>query len=385
MNPRPLAILCGTALALTCELPTAWAQPDSPPREQGAPSSDPRPADDRRPREGRPRRTPDQMPPGEREIEAPREGPRDGAPRDPKMLREMIDRGLDESARATRRFEEARKMLDDGRPPDEVVRFLREARSGMLADRFVERFRRGERPEPPAPLFDRDQGQGRPTEPKGPEARGPDGKGPDARPGPGMSPEQHAELMKFIRDVRPDFADRLEEWKKNEPGAFRAIMGRLVPKAVDAFRARNDDKDLYELRKEDLRATILVVEKAHELRRWQMEHKGEEIDASKKTELRDLMGKGYDARTKVREYEAQQLANRLESTKKQIQEAKDARESLLDRAVDEVLKGPPRRGPQGNDGPEGRPLGDDAMRPLGGKPDRTKAGEPKAANPDAPR
>lgn len=373
MNARHLAILCGTALAMAGSLPPALAQPENPPREQGAPSGEPRPAEDRRPRDGRPRRGADQPPQGEREIEAPREGPREGPPRDPKMLREMIDRGLDESARATRRFEEARKMLDDGRPPEEVVRFLREARGGMLADRFVERFRRGERPEQPAPLFDREQGQGRPQ-------GGPEGRGPDGRPGPGLNPEQHAELMKFIRDVRPDFADRLEEWKKSEPGAFRAIMGRLMPKAVDAFRARNDDKELFELRKDDLRTTILVVEKAHELRRWQMEHKGEEVPADKKSELRDLMGKGYDARTKVREYEAQQLANRLESTKKQIQEAKDARESLLDRAVDEVLKGPQRRGPQGNEGPDGRPLGDDAKRPLGGKPDGTKP-----PRPDQPR
>jgi hypothetical protein len=366
MNPRQLAIFCGTVLALAGSMPPASAQPENRPREQGAPSGDPRPADDGRPREGRPRRGPDQPPPGEREIEAPREGPREGPPRDPKMLREMIDRGLDESARATRRFEEARKMLDDGRPPEDVIRFLREARGGMLADRFVERFRRGERPEAPQPLFDREQGQGRPD--RGPEGKGPDHKGPDGRPASGLNPEQHAELMKFIREVRPDFADRLEEWKKSEPGAFRAIMGRLLPKAVDAFRARNNDKELYELRRDDLRSTILVVEKAHELRRWQMEHKGDEVPAEKKAELRDLMGKGYDARTKVREYEAQQLANRLESTKKQIQEAKDARESLLDRAVDEVLKGPPRRGPQGNEGPEGRPTGDDAKSPLGGKP-----------------
>lgn len=376
MNPRQLAILCGTALALASSLPLAQAQPENPPREQGAPTGDPRPGDDRRPREGRPRRGQDQPPPGDREIEAPREGPREGLPRDPKMLREMIDRGLDESARATRRFEEARKMLDDGRPPEDVIRFLREARGGMLADRFVERFRRGERPEPPQPLFDREQGQGRSD--RGPEGKGPDGKGPDGRPGPSLNPEQHAELMKFIHEVRPGFADRLEEWKKSEPGAFRAIMGRLIPKAVDAFRARNDDKELYELRKDDLRSTIFVVEKAHELRRWQMEHKGDEVPAEKKAELRDLMGKGYDARTKVREYEAQQLANRLESTKKQIQEAKDARESLLDRAVDEVLKGPPRRGPQDNEGPEGRPTGDDAKRPLGSKPE---GGKPPKADP----
>lgn len=383
MNPRQIAILCGTALALASSAPLALSQPENRPREQGAPSGDPRPADDSRPREGRPRRGPDQPPPGEREIEAPREGPREGPPRDPKMLREMIDRGLDESARATRRFEEARKMLDDGRPPEDVIRFLREARGGMLADRFVERFRRGERPEQPQPLFDREQGQGRPErgpEGRGPEGKGPEGKGSDGRPSPGLNPEQHAELMKFIREVRPDFAERLEEWKKSEPGAFRAIMGRLMPKAVDAFRARNDDKELYELRRDDLRSTILVVEKAHELRRWQMEHKGDEIPAEKKSELRDLMGKGYDARTKVREYEAQQLANRLESTKKQIQEAKDAREALLDRAVDEVLKGPMRRRPQGAEGPEGRPTGKDDLRPLG-----ERSQKPDANKPDQPR
>lgn len=371
MHPRYLAIFCGTALAIAGLAPMVSAQPDNPLREQGGPSGDPRPGDDRRPRDGRPRRMQDQPPPGEREIEAPREGPRDGPPRDPKMLREMIDRGLDESARATRRLEEARKMLDDGRPPEEVFRFLREARAGMLADRFVDRFRRGERPEPPAPLFDRQQGQGRPP-------GGPEGKGPEGRGAPGGNPEVHAELMTFIREVRPDFADRLEEWKKGEPGAFRAIMGRLMPKAVDAFRARNDDKVLYELRRDDLRATILVVEKAHELRRWQFEHKGEDVPADKKSELRELMGKGYDARTKVREYEAEQLANRLETTKKQIQEAKDARESLLDRAVEEVLKGPPRRGRQGDDGPEGRPTGDDAKHPLGGRPDGTS---PQKADP----
>lgn len=306
-----------------------------------------------------------EQPPGDREIEAPREGPREGPARDPKALRELIDRGLDESARATRRFEEAKRMLDEGKPPEEVSRFLRESRGGMLADRFAERLRRGERPEQPPPLFDREQGQG----------RGPGG--PDGKPGgPPLNPEQLGEVMKFVREVRPDFADRLEQWKKNEPGAFRAVMGRLMPKAVDAFRARNDDKNLYELRLADLRATILVVEKAHELRVKQSEHKGDAVPDEEKAELRDLMGKGYDARIKVREYEAQQLANRLESTRKQIQEAKDARESLLDRAVEEVLKGPMRRPPQGGEGPEGRPVGKDDLRPRGSKPEGGKPDKP---------
>jgi hypothetical protein len=220
----------------------------------------------------------------------------------------------------------------------------------MIADRFIERWRNNDRPEPPKPLFDRDSGDG------GKPPPGPSGRGPSPLP-----KEQMDELMKFVHEVRPEFAAKLEKWKNDEPRAFRAVMGRLIPKAIDAFRARNEDKDLYELRKADLQATIYVVEKAHELRR------AVDVPAIEKQKLRDLMAAGYDARIKVREYEAAQLAKRLEASSKQIQEAKDAKESLLDRALEEVLKGGPDR--PGRDGEEGerRPFGNDDKRPLGGK------------------
>ncbi|HEX8876757.1 MAG TPA: hypothetical protein VF777_08425 [Phycisphaerales bacterium] len=374
MNTRALSMICGTCLCVLASVAPhpAAAQPQTPPPpDQGQPGADPRPGDDRRPRESRPRRNADPRP-GDREIEAPREGPRggprEGPPRDGKMLREMIDRQLQENDRAKQRLEDARRRLDEGTPPEEVFRMLREARGGMIADRFVERWRNNERPEPPPPLFDHDQ-----------NAK-PPGRGPEPLP-----KEEMDELMTFVREVRPEFSEKLERWRKDEPRAFRAIMGRLIPKAVDTFRSRNDDKELYELRKSELRETIFVVEKAHELRRHMFENKGVEPAADQKQDLRDRMAKAYDARIKVREYEAAQLTKRLESSNKQIQEAKDAREALLDRALDEVLKGGPGRPGRGGEESERRPFGDDDKRPAGARPSPDQRQEPRPEPRQEPR
>jgi hypothetical protein len=264
----------------------------------------------------------------------------DAAARDPQQLKEMIDRMLEQNGRIERRLTDAKSKLEAGTPPEEVIRMLREARSGSMAEQFFQTWR---------------ERQGGDLSSQGPMFEKPPGGGPD--------PEQREELLQFIREVRPEFGSRLEQWQKAEPKAFRAVVGHLMMQAIDTFRERDRDKQLYDLRREDLRASIFIVEKATEVRGMQAAGKGQpesEDFIKMKAELRDLMGKGYDARVKVREYEADKLAKRLEETRAKIQETKDVREQMLDKAVMQLLERK-RVTPQPGDGPP-RPPGEPGGR-----------------------
>ncbi len=327
-----LTFCCGLLAGIQC--------PARQPADQPPASTVERPSD----RPGDPARRDDRRPAGDRAPRRPGEpGFLDAAAHDPKLLGVAIDRMLADVTKAMTRLQEAKKQLEGGTPPEEVFRSLREARAGALADRFVVNWRDHQRDDSAGrvPLFERPQG------------------GP-----PTGSPEQLDELLRFVREVRPQLADKLEKWQKDDQKAFRLVIGRLMPKANDAFRERNRDEKLYELRKEDLRQSIFVVEKSAELRRMQRELKGEAPTPqfeTEKSELREMMGKAYDARVRVREYETAQLAKRLADAQSKIQETKDAREKLLDRAVDEVLS-MKRETPQPGDQPGDRP------GPPGGHP-----------------
>lgn len=78
------------------------------------------------------------------------------------------------------------------------------------------------------------------------------------------------------------------------------------------------------------------------------------------------MGKGYDARVRVRQYEADRLAKRLEETRARIQETKDVREQLLDKAVQQVLERQ-RVSPQPGDEPQKAPGDPGNRRPEPGQ------------------
>ncbi|MGH7245142.1 MAG: hypothetical protein ACREJD_17135 [Phycisphaerales bacterium] len=324
-NSIPALCLAATALA---QQPTS---PPPPPPQANQPG-DPPPRDDRRPVDERRRG-------GGMDFSQLRE-----ASRDPKALGDMLDRMLEQNGRIERRLTDAKEKLDAGASPEEVFRMLREARAGDMAGQFFQNWRERQRDDQDAqgPMFEK--------QPGGHGGPGGGGGGPD--------PQQREELLKFIREVRPEFASKLEQWQKDEPKAFGAVIGHLFMQGVDTFRERDRDAKLYELRKEDLRASILIVEKSTELRRVQIESKGQPESqefVKAKAELRDLMGKGYDSRVRVREYEAERLAKRLDETRARIQETKDVREQMLDKAVQQLLERK-RPMPQPGDGP-GEPGG----------------------------
>lgn len=273
-------------------------------------------------------------------------GMRDAIARDPKLLKEFIDRQLELLTRGTKRLEEARAELAAGTPSEEVFRKLREARAGAMAENFFANWRDRQPPGQP----------GQPGQPGMPGDGGPPG------------PEQLDELLAFVREIRPEFAAKLETWQKDEPKAFMLITSRLFHQARDTFRERDRDKQLYQLRKDDLRNNVLIVEKSAELRRLQAENKASADDAQfakAKDELKQLMGQGYDSRVKVREYEAARLEARLKETRAQIQETKEVRAQMVDKAVEEVLARK-RVSPQPGDGPG---PGDDGRPRKKGPPD----------------
>lgn len=301
--------LIGAGLIGLCAASTVFAQPGERP---------PGPPDGERARE--------EPGPGREERGPRRIGPREDMPRDPAVVGRLIDRGIEDQRRTLARLEKAKAELEGGKPVEEVLRELREARRMAWSDSVVGSWRERQATGGAQPRLFED-GERRPD------------------------PADAERLLKFVEDVSPEFAAKLRAWRSSDQRAFESVIGRLGPKAIETFRARGAEPQLFELRKADLRATVQVLEISVELRRRKASDAAPNPAAPTtdelKATLRERVLAATDAAMRLREYEADKLSQRLEETKRRLEDAKANRDALVDRMMEELLRPAPPRRPAG--------------------------------------
>lgn len=272
-----------------------------------------------------------------REAEPGRPGdegaPRRGTLNTPELAKAAIDRRLEELDRQRERLTKLRERVAAG---EDVQALQRELREGLSW----------------GPGVGQGGGQG-----------GPQG----GRPGP----EERREVLQSIRDLRPDLADRIDQFTKETP-VGGALLGRLMPRPGEIQRLLADDPALLELKLDELSGSIEMMRQVRPLVELHLAGKADSPEAAAhRSTLRATVSQQYDIRGKIQERDVDALVDRLERLRNDIADRAAKREESIDRWIDELVKrgvdvakrlDQPQDAPR-PEGPAGRPPG--SPRPDG--------------------
>lgn len=300
------------ALALTAGLAFVGSmamQPAEPPKERAAQPAEPRERQRpieriRRGEQGRDGERPRDTDPGRPGEEGP---PRRGGLNTPELAKAAIDRRLEEIERQRDRLSKLRERIAAG---EDVQALQRELREGLAWGQFG----------------------------SGPNAGGPgagQGGGPQGgRPGP----EERREVLQSIRDLRPDLADRIDQFTKETP-VGGALLGRLMPRPGEIQRLLAEDPALLELKLDELSGSIEMMRQVRPLVELHLAGKSDSPEAGNhRAELRATVSQQYDIRGKIQERDVEALVDRLERLRRDIADRAAKREESIDRWIDELVK-----------------------------------------------
>lgn len=224
--------------------------------------------------------------------------PAEGSARVP---RARLERRLQEARRVVERLEQAIERLDAGERPGEVLRDLEpggnvrpprdDAPAGAL---------RGERA--PAPV----------------------------------TPEQLRELMAFSREHVPGLARRLAAARESDPGAAERVLTRLAPRLMELRRLRDQEPDLFEIRRRELLAGLALAEAQRKLAEHVRAGAPEEQVNAARADLRAALAEVFDARAAAEVRELHQLRERLAALEAAINARRADRDRALDAQVEEA-------------------------------------------------
>lgn len=306
----------------------------------------------------------------------PPPGPRGGdaaAVLDPAMVRERLQRRLEDIRRFESRLEGLLARLDAGESPADVLRDL------APLDGMREGGRRGPR-EPRSPERPEarpgDRGGDFPPVPGRPEGRG-ERDGPRERQGPPdqlasipddrpLTPEERERVMAFLRETMPSMAERFLSLTASDPEAADRMLSRMLPRLREASRLREEDPELFTLKGDELRTGVEVIGAARALRASQNAPAGTERDAaiaSARAALREAVTRQIDARLRVQEHELAVLMRRVESLQADLLRRQAGRDAAIAETLERV-----ERGPGARDGRREAPRGAPGERPPADEP-----------------
>lgn len=256
------------------------------------------------------------------------------------VIRERLQRRLDEARAAVTRLETAIKDLDAGKPPAEIRQQLDRDRPRP----FIDALRQRQGP-PRGPSADR----GPDREPdRGPDRwpdRGPEANRPPLPPGPVDRPR----LMDMLERNNPDFAARLRQLDRDNPEASRRLWQRLEPKLRDYVTEA--DPEMRTLREADLRngANLLMANR----RLMESKRAGQsqaEIDRQLEG-IRTILAERYDLQLKLQQGDIARLERRLAQLRQEATTnapTDEARKAFIDSRINEMLEAAdrPQRPPQ---------------------------------------
>ncbi len=268
-----------------------------------------------------------------------------GGPETPiskEALRDRLQRRLAEARDSATQLEEAINQLDKGASPEDVRRMLPE-RGGQ-----------GRR--------DRDDSMG-PGEGLDKVAGGPGSQGRQDRP---LTDEERQTVREILGAAFPEMLKRLDELSAKDPEAGRRRLSEMHPRVKFLFELKKRDSEMYTMRLEEIRTAREAVAAGVDV--VELRRKGQP-DQAAMTKLRTLVVAQLDARMAVARRELQQLLERIEAKRTEIEQNTREREDAIERQMKAVLERaekPPS--PHG-----GRP-GDDLLPPPG--PGGADAGRP---------
>ncbi|MCC6676838.1 MAG: hypothetical protein IT436_06820 [Phycisphaerales bacterium] len=244
-------------------------------------------------------------------------------PADPAVVRERLQKRIEEMRRQLEKTEAALKSLDEGAPADQVLSEL-----------------------------------GGPPAHDGPPGR----EGGPGRDGP-MSRQEREHIRDFIKDNLPLTWERLQLAERGSPQRAERLLGMMRPRLAELMDLKRRDKALFELKLEDTRSFMMALESAREVRELRAKGGAEQEIAAAEAKVRELVAASVDAQLRFKARELESLGGRIEELRKELDGLKADRDKIIDQRT--------KRLTSGREGDE-RPGGGERFR--GGRPQRP---EPK--------
>lgn len=181
------------------------------------------------------------------------------------------------------------------------------------------------------------------------------------RPGPGPGgaggPDAPTldEVRAFIVEHLPELAKRLEEAEKSDPRRAERMVRRMMPRLGEMIRMEDRDPVFVELRVEEMRVGLRIIERMRALRGLVETGADNEKITAMKNEIRDLLARQYDLRDKLDAHRLEKMKADLEAGKARLEKRRAERDKLLDEHMQRVLDRMKRgdRGPGNPGGPRG--------------------------------
>lgn len=243
----------------------------------------------------------------------------DEPPVDRVKLKEELTRRLEETKKTQARLEQALARLNEGADPSEV-------RRETIQSRFRDRMRRQGRDNPQGAAGDVRPDEGRPGDKGGP----PQGPGEHK-----TTPEERNRMLTFLDEHLPRMGKRMRDAMAENPRVGEGLLSKLAPKLRELEATRRSQPEMFDLKLNDLRATITLQETARTWRAKLHDKNASDDDrAEARKALTDAVGEQFDARLGLRQQELKFLEKRIEGAKHEIDDMQSKREVRISEEVD---------------------------------------------------
>lgn len=222
------------------------------------------------------------------------------------VLRQRLQRRLDETRRKQARLERALAALDEGRSPREAMAELRPDAAGM-------EHRRPARP-------------------------GPDEGAPPVEVS--AEPPTPEEIRAFIEEHLPKLSGDLKSVEAVAPGGTKRIVDALAPRIGEVIAAQRRDERLGELKLDELKIGARVIDASRDARELAGGEGGltEAEENALRTSLVELLSIQARVRDDVRLREIELLEARTESMRAEVLTGIEGRESEIARLADRMIQ-----------------------------------------------
>lgn len=176
--------------------------------------------------------------------------------------------------------------------------------------------------------------------------------------------ERVGEALSVLRDVHPELAARVERAFEKRPRVAHVAMRKWVPMLLRLAELRERDREMYELRIEDLRLARRMLTLARYHKAWEREQAaGREPDQGNepqqrqgraegfrekhpelpetseavREQLRQTLAVRFEVRTRIRRLELARLKDRFRDLAAELEERSESMDELIDERLRTIL------------------------------------------------
>ena len=148
-----------------------------------------------------------------------------------------------------------------------------------------------------------------------------------------LTPEQEAEVLDYLKEMRPEQADELLKWKDRRPEQYRRALSRAFREMRYVQDMKERDPELYKIVSQEKQFDSQSQTLARQYRNTDDENEKKRIE----DEVKKLLDKIFDLRQMNYEAEIERLEKRLAEAKENNAERLANKSEIVQRRLEELL------------------------------------------------